>query len=93
MSIQSTIDLLKMYNKPAIWGEVSIFEEVEIALQKLESSTTQLTDRERFIVSQLTKGLLDVVESTLSNTTVEAEKDALLKSLAGILQFLQYLDE
>jgi len=91
MSKQRTVDLLKMYNKPEIWGNESIFQEVDAALDKI-SADSDLKERECFIVSELTKGLLDVVETTLSNTTDEGAKAALLETVAGILQFIQYLD-
>ena len=91
MSNQNIIELLKMYNKPQIWGDASIFEETEIALGKLLANST-LIDRERFVVSELTRGLLDVVETTIDRTIDESEKEALLDTIVGVLQFLEFLD-
>ncbi|MCP3675027.1 MAG: hypothetical protein GY829_11245 [Gammaproteobacteria bacterium] len=80
-----------MYNKPQIWDNVSIFEETEIALDKLLENST-LVDRERFVLSELTRGLLDVVETTIDRTIDESEKEALLDTIVGVLQFLEFLD-
>ncbi len=91
MPNQQILELLKMYNKPQIWGEASIFEETEIALDKLLASST-LVERESFVVSELTRGLLDVVETTIDRTINESEKEALLDTVVGVLQFLEFLD-
>jgi len=91
MSNQKILELLKMYNKPQIWGDASNFEETETALDKLLADST-LIDRERFVVSELTRGLLDVVETTIDRTIDESEKEALLDTVVGVLQFLEFLD-
>jgi len=91
MSSQRTLELLQMYNKPEIWENVTIYEEVDTALGKL-SSDCQINDRECFVVSELTRGLLNVVESKLDEVINDAEKEALLETVVGILQFLEHLD-
>ncbi len=93
MSNQKVVELLKMYNKPEIWEDNSIYEEIEIVLDKIQTPGFQFADRERFILSELTKGLLAVVESTLDNITDQGEKAALLITVVDILSFLQLLGE
>lgn len=93
MPNQNVVELLKMYNKPEIWPDQSIADEINMTLENLPASGTELTQRGRYLMSELTKGLMLVVEATLKKTTDNNEKDVLLATVVDILSFLHYLGE
>ena len=91
MWLTETVDLLKLYVNPDMWEDESIYMEITTVLDKLSSTSVELSERERFIIRELTAGLLDAITLTLSRTTEADDKETLIETVEDMLKFIQFL--
>ena len=90
MNYENVINMLSLWINPGMWGDITLYAEINEVIKKLSNSAYQLTERELFLTQELTNGLLEATLSSF-NKADDSLKDEYKLALDEIIKFQSFL--
>ncbi len=87
----NVINMLSLWVTPDMWDDKELYIEITEVIKKLSDASIHLTERELYLIKELTSGLLDATLSALEKADEMLKKDFAL-SIKDILGFQSFLD-
>ncbi len=86
----NVINMLNLFNTPNMWQDKEIYLEIKTVISKLSNSVFELSERDLFLVQELTQGLLESTLSTFERAET-IDKPELVKCLDDLTIFQSFL--
>jgi len=90
MDFRLIVEMLSLWNVPAMWVDSRIYFDVKTTIAKLSSEKFELTEDDVYLLTWLTKGLNKAVHSSFKKVPLDQQEDLKLK-LKLIKSFEEFL--